>query len=76
MSLLQETWSPGLCMLHKTATEECEDGKCSTLDDAPLEMELDTGAAVSIISKATFKKLWEVTPKLTPTTTRLRNYSG
>ena len=47
-----------------------------TLDDALLEMELDTGAAVSIISKATYQQLWEVTPKLMPTTTCLRTYSG
>ena len=47
-----------------------------TLDDAPLEMELDTGAAVSIISKATYQKLWEVTPKLMPTTTHLCTSSG
>ena len=45
------------------------------LDDAPLEIELDMGAAVSIISKVTYKKPWEVTLKLTPTTTRLRTYS-
>ena len=46
-----------------------------TLNDAPLEMELDTGAAVSLISKATYQKLWEVTPKLMATTTCLRTYS-
>ena len=34
------------------------------------------GAAVSIISKTTYQKLWEVTPKLMPTTTRLHTYSG
>ena len=39
-------------------------------------MELDTGTAMSIISEATYKNLWEVPPKLEPTTTRLRMYSG
>ena len=31
---------------------------------------------MSIISKVTYQKLWEVAPKLMPTTTRLRTYSG
>ena len=114
MSLLQETWAPGLARMCRTKQkqknagsgnarkahvltedQESEDDELGeiyhvhqvrkgtppytvklTLDNAPLEMELDTGAAVSIISKATYKQLWEVTPKLKPTTTRLRTYSG
>lgn len=47
-----------------------------SLNDAPLQMELDTGAALSLISESTYKKLWKVPPKLKPTTTRLRTYSG
>ena len=46
-----------------------------TLNDAPLDMELDTGAAVSLISKATYNRLWETAPQLVPTTTRLHTYS-
>ena len=47
-----------------------------TLNHAPLDMELDTGAAVSLISKATYDHLWKTAPQLVPTTTRLRMYSG
>ena len=42
-----------------------------------LQMEVDTGASVSLISEATFKKLWtDKTPKLGPTNVTLRSYSG
>ena len=40
-------------------------------------MEVDTGASVSLISEATFKKLWTgKTSKLGPTNVTLRSYSG
>lgn len=46
------------------------------LDDASLEMELDTGAAASLISKTMYDKLWAEPPAMRPTTVRLRTYSG
>ena len=41
-------------------------------------MEVDTGAALSIISEATYKKLWEsdTPPELQQTSVRLRTYTG
>ena len=47
-----------------------------SINDAPLRMEIDTGAAVSLISKATCDSLWDTPPTLVPTNTRLRTYSG
>ena len=47
-----------------------------SVHEAPLKMEVDRGAAVSLISEATYKRLWKNPPKLKPTTTRLRTYSG
>ena len=46
------------------------------INGAPLLMEVDTGASMSLISESTYLKLWEIPPKLRPTTTRLRTYSG
>ena len=49
------------------------------LDSNPLTMELDTGAAVSLIIEATYKRLWSATssrPKLKPTDSTLRGYTG
>ena len=45
-----------------------------TVDGKSIEMELDTGAAVSLMSEGTFRKLW---PKktLSPTKCRLCSYS-
>ena len=43
-----------------------------------LRMEIDTGAAVSLISEATYFQLWEGNsgPKLEPSALKLRTYSG
>ena len=46
------------------------------LEDCPVEMEIDTGAALSLVSEATFKKLWKEKPALAPTQVRLCFYSG
>ena len=47
------------------------------LDSKELKMELDTGAAVSLISEATYKQLWsERGPRITPTNETLRGYAG
>ena len=47
-----------------------------SLNGVPVEMEVDTGATLSIISKATYHKLWPPpsTPSLQPTTARLKTY--
>ena len=47
-----------------------------SVNDAPLQMELDTGAAMTLISEKTYLELKKVLPKMRPTTTRLRTYSG
>ena len=42
-----------------------------------LRMEIDTGAALSLISEATYRRLWPTnTPELTSTPIRLRTYTG
>ena len=46
-----------------------------TADSCPLTMEVDTGAAVSIVSQATFEKLWP-NRSVAPSTVRLQSYSG
>ena len=46
------------------------------LDDASLEMKLDTGAATLLISKTTYDKMWAEPPAMKPTTVRLRTYSS
>ena len=46
------------------------------LEDCPVEMEIDTGAALSLVSEATFEKLWKKKPALAPSQVRLRSYSG
>ena len=45
------------------------------LDGCPLDMEVDTGAAVSIMSQTTFDELWPIWSKA-PSTVRLQSYSG
>ena len=46
------------------------------INGAPLLMEVDTGASMSIISEPTYKELWATPPMLATTTTKLRTYSG
>ena len=49
------------------------------LNDVPVSMEIDTGATLSIISKATYQATWpreEDAPPLQPSTTTLRTYTG
>ena len=48
------------------------------LEQVDIPMELDTGASVTVISKATLDKLQETTPTLQvqPTNAKLRTYSG
>ena len=47
-----------------------------SLNGAPTQMELDTGAALSLISESTYTQLWKIPPTLEPTSMRLRTYSG
>ena len=47
-----------------------------SINDAPLRMEINTGVAVSLISKATCDSFWDTPPTLVPTKARLRTYSG
>ena len=46
-----------------------------TVNNRPIEMELDTGAAFSLVSEATFRKLWPDST-LQESTIRLCSYSG
>ena len=46
------------------------------INGAPLIMEVDMGASMSLISGSTYRQLWETPPELVPTSTRLRTYSG
>ena len=47
-----------------------------SINGVPLKMGVDTGATLSLISEVTYKRLWKNPPKLKPTATRLRTYSG
>ena len=49
-----------------------------TVDDATLEMDVDTGAAASVISKETYDRLWRrpTKPTLKPSSMLLRTYTG
>ena len=46
------------------------------INGAPLQMEVDTGAAMTLISEKTYRNLWKQPPKLKPKSIRLRTYSG
>ena len=41
-----------------------------------IEMQLDTGASVSIISETTYKSLWSQPLKLSPSNVKLHTYTG
>ncbi len=45
------------------------------LDGRSLQMEVDTGAALSVMSEAAFQKVWPNKP-MEPSSTRLRTYTG
>ena len=49
-----------------------------TINGATLKMEIDTGSAVTLVSQATFSKLWPDgnSPRLEGTAVRLKTYSG
>ena len=47
-----------------------------SLDGRSTQMEVDTGATLSLMSETTYRKLWKVPPKLKPTTECLSTYSG
>ena len=49
-----------------------------TLNGATLQMEIDTGSALTLISETTYSTLWPKgnSPRLEPTPVRLRTYSG
>ena len=46
------------------------------LNGQKVEMQLDTGASVSIISETTYKSLWSQPPKLSPSNVKLHTYTG
>ena len=46
------------------------------LNGRSTQMEVDTGATLSLMSETTYRKLWKVLPKLKPTSARLSTYSG
>ena len=47
-----------------------------SLDGRSTQMEVDTGATLSLMSETTYRKLWKVPPKLKLTTECLSTYSG
>ena len=49
-----------------------------TVNDAILQMEVDTGATLPIISESTYKKLWlqQAAPPLKPANAKLKMYTG
>ena len=46
------------------------------VNDTPLSMEVDTGAAVSLISEATYRSMGDLWLQLNPTTVYICTYSG
>ena len=48
------------------------------MDNTPVKMEVDTGAALSIMSYSTFSSTWptDSTPEVKPTRAKLRTYTG
>ena len=46
------------------------------LDGRSTQIEVDTGATLSLMSETTYRKLWKVPAKLKPTTACLSTYFG
>ena len=46
------------------------------LNKKPVQWQVDTGAAVSVISYSTFQNLWDQTPALKKSHTKLQTYAG
>ena len=46
------------------------------LNKKPVQWQVDTGAAVSVISYSTFQNLWDLTPTLKKSHTKLQTYTG
>ena len=48
-----------------------------TVNDSTLQMEVDTGAAASVISEETYRALWrDNAPLIQQTKVKLRTYTG
>ena len=65
--------------LYKMANNKVSEPIMVTViaNQAALTMEVDTGASASVISKATYQKLWpETPPVLYPSAIKLRTYTG
>ena len=64
-------------VLHTLATKEKPWISRLKVEGKSLDMELDTGASVSLISEVTYKELWmKQRPLLRPTTIVLKTYTG
>ena len=65
--------------LFNVTTNACKPLQVTVkVNDTDLTMEVDTGASMSLISNATFQKLWpaQSSPTLLPSETKLRTYTG
>ena len=65
-------------MFKVTADKTAPYTTSTIINGAHLRMEIDTGAALSLISETTYRRLWstEYAPRLSPTNIRLRTYTG
>ena len=69
------------CLYHVDHKQSSTQPMCVTVEanEADLSMEVDTGAAASVISEANYKRVWRDVPEppqLRPTTTNLQTYTG
>ena len=73
-----EVLSPDYGMHKVLADRVAPYNAAFTVNGAHLRMEVDTGAALSLISETTYDCLWapELAPPLTPTNIRLCTYTG
>ena len=65
--------------LFNVTTNACKPLQVTVkVNNIDLTMEVDTGASMSLISNATFQKLWpaQSCPTLLPSETKLRTYTG